>query len=79
MCYIGLLGPVSYVATAKFVLVQVHQRYAASGTWKWTKASNLKISVPDSELSIFMAAVAVALMTLGRGEIAHGEYPEERM
>lgn len=36
-----------------------------------------KIGVRDSELSIFVEAVAVAPMTLGRGEIARAEYPEE--
>lgn len=28
--------------------IHVHQRYAASGPWKWTKASNLKRLVRDS-------------------------------
>lgn len=36
-----------------------------------------KIGVRNSELSIFVEAVAVAPMTLGRGEIARAEYPEE--
>lgn len=34
----------------------------------------LKRSVRDSELSIFGEAVAIALMTLGRGEIPRGKY-----
>lgn len=31
----------------------------------------------DSEVSIFVGAVAVAPMTLGRGEIVRGEYLDE--
>lgn len=56
----------------------IHQRYAASGPWKWTKASNLKRSVcGTANYQFFVEAVAVAPMTLGRGEIARAEYPEE--
>lgn len=38
----------------------LHQRYAASGSWEWTIASNLKRSVRDSELSIFVKEVVCA-------------------
>lgn len=67
-----------FLAKVVLVLVLVHHCYAASAL-EVDECLELKRSVRDSELPIFVEAVAVAPMTLGRGEIPRGKHLEEHM